>query len=319
MGSEGYLINQFTASRTNQRTDDWGGNHESRIRFPLEIIKAVRAATSPDFIIMYRISVLDIVEGGSPTEEVIALGRAAKTAGADILNTGIGWHEAPVPTIAQAVPRGSWSWAAARLMGEVSVPVVCTNRINMPAVAEQIISDGAADMVSMARPFLADEAFVSKSEDGRVDEINTCIACNQACLDHYFTGHVSTCLVNPRACRETEIPRTRADSGKCIAVVGAGVAGLSCACTTAERGHTVTLFEEAGEIGGQFLVARNIPGKEEFDETLRYFRTKLNALNVKLKLRTRASRTELDGFDEVVLATGVKPRLPDIAGIEPPW
>ncbi len=318
MGSEGYLISQFLAPRTNQRTDQWGGSLENRMRFPLAIIKAVRAATDADFIIMYRISVLDIVEGGCPIDEVITLAKAAEAAGADILNTGVGWHEAPVPTIAQAVPRAGFSWAGARLMGHVSVPVVSTNRINTPEIAEGLVASGEADMVSMARPFLADPAFVRKAERGEADSINTCIACNQACLDHYFSGREATCLVNPRACRETEMALTAAATPKKVAVVGAGVAGLSCAEIAAQRGHAVTLFEASDKIGGQFLLARHIPGKEEFNETLRYFQNRLDTLGVELKLGTAADADELSGFDEVVLATGVAPRTPPIEGVDHP-
>ena len=316
MGSEGYLLNEFTAPHTNKRTDHWGGSFENRSRLPVEVIKAVRATTGKDFIIMYRLSVLDIIEDGSPFEEVAALAGLAETAGADILNSGIGWHEARTPTIAQAVPRAGWAWATARLMGEVSIPLIATNRINTPDVAETIIADGQADMVSMARPFLADAAFVAKARTGKQDEINTCIACNQACLDHYFNGKEATCLVNPRACREILFNWPAPAAPKTIAIVGAGVAGLSCAITAAERGHKVTLFEASGQIGGQFLLARNIPGKEEFNETLRYFKTRMGAFGVVLKQSTRASAAILSGFDDVVLATGVAPRVPDIKGID---
>ena len=318
MGSEGYLINEFTAPRTNKRDDRWGGPFENRSRFPIAVIEAVRAATAPDFIVMYRISALDVVEGGSPFEEVVALAKAAETAGADIINSGVGWHEAPVPTITQAVPRGGWIWATARLMGEVSVPLIGTNRINTPDVAEDIVARGRADMVSMARPFLADAEFMAKAEAGRADRINTCIACNQACLDHYFTGQEATCLVNPRAGRETVLTWGAADVPKKVAVVGAGVAGLACASVAAERGHEVTLFEAGDQAGGQFLLARRIPGKEEFNETLRYFRNRIDALGVTLKTRTRAEAGTLAPFDEVVVATGVAARTPSIEGVDHP-
>jgi 2,4-dienoyl-CoA reductase (NADPH2) len=318
MGSEGYLVNEFTAPHTNQREDRWGGSFENRARFPVEMIKAVRAATDPSFIIMYRLSVLDIVEDGSPFEEVAALAKLAEAAGVDILNSGVGWHEARIPTIAQAVPRGGWTWATARLMGEVSVPLIGSNRINTPEVAERIIADGEADMVSMARPFLADPAFMTKAREGRADDINTCIACNQACLDHYFTGEPATCLVNPRAARETELNWGAAKAKKKVAVVGAGVAGLACATVAAERGHAVTLFEAHDAIGGQFALARAVPGKEEFDETLRYYRGRISATGVKLRLGKAANAADLDGFDETVIACGVHPRVPDIQGIDHP-
>ena len=318
MGSEGYLINEFTAPRTNKRDDRWGGPFESRSRFPIAIIEAVRAATAPDFIVMYRISALDVVEDGSPFEEVVALAKAAEAAGADIINSGVGWHEAPVPTITQAVPRGGWIWATARLMGEVNVPLIGTNRINTPDVAEDIVARGRADMVSMARPFLADAEFMAKAEAGRADRINTCIACNQACLDHYFTGQEATCLVNPRAGRETVLTWGAADVPKKVAVAGAGVAGLACATVAAERGHDVTLFEAGDQAGGQFLLARRIPGKEEFNETLRYFRNRIDALGVTLKTGTRADAGTLAPFDEVVVATGVAARTPSIEGVDHP-
>jgi len=318
MGSEGYLINEFTAPRTNRRNDDWGGSFENRARFPVQVIRAVRAATGPQFIIMYRLSVLDIVDDGSPFEEVAKLAKLAEAAGADILNSGIGWHEARIPTIAQAVPRAGWTWATAKLMGKVVIPLIATNRINTPEKAEQVIADRHADMVSMARPFLADADFAAKAKDGRSDEINTCIACNQACLDHYFKGKDATCLVNPRACRETVLTWKPTEIPRRIAVAGAGVAGLSCATTAAQRGHDVTLFEASDQIGGQFLLARHIPGKEEFNETLRYFRNRAEALGISLKLATRAGAAMLSDFDEVVVATGVKPRVPDIDGIGHP-
>jgi len=318
MGSEGYLINEFTAPRTNKRTDRWGGPFENRARLPQEIVKAVRAATAPDFIVMYRISVLDIVEDGSPPEEVITLAKRMEAAGADVLNSGIGWHEASVPTITQAVPRGGYAWASQLLMGEVGIPVIAVNRINMPETAERVVADGQADMVSMARPFLSDAAFVRKAWEGRALDINTCIACNQACLDHYFDGKISSCLVNPRACRETELNWTATDTPERIAVVGAGVAGLATAEVLAERGHRVTMFEAHDHIGGQFAIARHIPGKEEFDETLRYYARRMNQLGVDLRLKRKAEESDLEDFDRVVLASGVVPRIPDIEGSDHP-
>jgi len=276
MGSEGYLINEFTVPRTNRRNDDWGGNAERRMRFPVEVVSRMRQALGPDFCIMYRLSMLDLVEDGASWEETVAQAKAVEAAGATLINTGIGWHEARIPTIAQAVPRGGFTWVTARMMGEVSLPLVTTNRINMPDVAERIIAGKQADMVSMARPFLADSQFIAKTAAGEAERINTCIACNQACLDHYFTGRTSTCMVNPRACNETELNWGPAEPKKSTAVVGAGPAGM--AATAAERGHRVTLYDAADRIGGQFNLARRIPGKEEFDETLRYFRGELPAL-----------------------------------------
>jgi len=318
MGSEGYLINEFTVPRTNHRTDAWGGDAEKRMRFPVEIVTRMRNALGPDFCIMYRLSMLDLVEDGATWEETVAQAKAVEAAGATLINTGIGWHEARIPTIAQAVPRGGFTWVTARMMGEVSLPLVTTNRINMPDVAERIIADRQADIVSMARPFLADSHFIAKTAAGEADRINTCIACNQACLDHYFTGRTSTCLVNPRACNETELTWGPADTTKSIAVVGAGPAGMATAATAAERGHRVTLFDAADRIGGQFNLARRIPGKEEFDETLRYFRGELVRLGVDQRLATRADVETLTagGFDVVVLATGIRPRRPDIPGID---
>jgi 2,4-dienoyl-CoA reductase (NADPH2) len=319
MGSEGYLINEFTAPCTNHRTDQWGGSFENRIRFPLRIIQAVRAATGPDFILMYRLSVLDIVEGGSPLSEVRELAQRVEAAGADVINSGIGWHEARTPTIAQAVPRAGFAWATARVKDALShIPIAAVNRINMPETAEEILSSGQADMVSMARPFLADAAFVEKAKAGKPQQINTCIACNQACLDHYFVGEVSSCLVNPRACHETLLTWTPATAAKTVAVVGAGPAGLSCAEVLAERGHHVTVFEAADQIGGQFRLASAIPGKQEFKETLRYYTTRITELGITLKLSTAATLEDLTAFDEVILATGVLPRIPDIDGITHP-
>lgn len=318
MGSEGYLINEFIAARTNRRDDAWGGGYRDRIRFPVEIVRRVRETVGADFIIIYRLSMLDLVEDGSTFDEVLELARAIEDAGATIINTGIGWHEARIPTIATKVPRAAFGWVTKRLMGQVGIPLVATNRINTPEVAEGLLADGACDMVSMARPFLADPDFVRKAREGRGDEINTCIACNQACLDHVFAQRVTSCLVNPRACHETEIVIRPAEEPKAIAVVGAGPAGLAFARTAAERGHKVTLFDAAERIGGQFNVARTIPGKEEFDETLRYFGTAVARAGVELRLGTRVAAKDLAGFDEVVLATGVAPRRPAIDGIDHP-
>ncbi|HYE53123.1 MAG TPA: NADPH-dependent 2,4-dienoyl-CoA reductase [Azospirillaceae bacterium] len=320
MGSEGYLINEFIAARTNHRDDEWGGTYENRIRFPVEIVRRVRERVGPAFIIIYRLSMLDLVEGGSTLEEVVRLGQAVEAAGATILNTGIGWHEARIPTIATRVPRAAFAWVTQRLKGKVSIPLVATNRINTPEVAEKLLAEGWCDMVSMARPLLADPDFVRKARQGRADEINTCIACNQACLDHTFGGKITSCLVNPRACHETELVIAPAERRKRLAVVGAGPAGLSFAVTAAERGHEVTLYEADAEIGGQFNIAKKVPGKEEFHETLRYFRRRLETTGVTLRLGTRVTADELAGagFDEIVLATGVKPRTPDIPGIDHP-
>jgi len=318
MGSEGYLINQFVAPHTNHRDDDWGGSFDNRIRFPVEIMRRTRQAVGPDFIIIFRLSMLDLVEGGSTWDEVVRLGKAIEAAGATIINTGIGWHEARIPTIATMVPRAAFAWVTRRMKSEVKIPLITTNRINDPAVAETVLARGDADMVSMARPFLADADFVNKAAAGRADEINTCIACNQACLDHIFERRIASCLVNPRACRETEIVLKPAARKKRIAVVGAGPAGLSCATTAAEAGHAVTLFEAAAEIGGQFNLARRIPGKEEFGETLRYFRRRIERTGVDLKLNHRAEPADFSGFDHVVLAAGIVPRTPGIPGIDHP-
>jgi 2,4-dienoyl-CoA reductase (NADPH2) len=316
MGSEGYLINQFIAPRTNHRDDDWGGPFENRIRFPLEIVRRTRAAVGRDFIIIYRLSMLDLVEGGSTWDEVVALAKGVEAAGATLINTGIGWHEARIPTIATMVPRAAFAWVTKRMKSEVRIPLIATNRINDPAVAEDLIAHGDADMVSMARPFLADAEFVNKAAAGRADEINTCIACNQACLDQVFERKIATCLVNPRACHETLIVLKRAARKRRIAVVGAGPAGLACATTAAEAGHEVTLFDAASEIGGQFNLARRIPGKDEFAETLRYFRRRIELTGVALQLDRHVGAADLTGFDHVVLATGIVPRTPAIPGID---
>ncbi|HAQ27576.1 MAG TPA: NADPH-dependent 2,4-dienoyl-CoA reductase, partial [Pseudomonas sp.] len=320
MGSEGYFINQFLVAHTNHRTDRWGGSYENRMRLPVEIVRRVREAVGAEFIIIYRLSMLDLIEGGSTWDEVVVLAKAIEQAGATLINTGIGWHEARIPTIATKVPRAAFTKVTAKLRGEVKIPLVTTNRINTPEVAEQVLAEGDADMVSMARPFLADPDFVNKAAADRSDTINTCIGCNQACLDHTFSGKLTTCLVNPRACYETELNYIPIQSVKKIAVVGAGPAGLSAATVAAERGHQVTLFDSASEIGGQFNVAKRVPGKEEFYETLRYFNSKLQSSGVDLRLNTRVSAAELQagGYDEVILATGIVPRTPDIPGIEHP-
>lgn len=317
MGSEGYLINQFISKRTNHRKDEWGGSYENRIKFPLAIIKRLREAVGRDFIIIFRLSMLDLVEDGSTWDEIITLAKELEKAGVTIINTGIGWHEARIPTIATMVPRGAFSWVTAKIKPHINIPVITTNRINTPDKAEAILAAGEADMVSMARPFLADSFFVQKALTGRSDEINTCIGCNQACLDHTFKLQRATCLVNPRACYETDLFFHKAATPKAIAIVGAGPAGLSCAVYAAERGHQVSLYEAAGEIGGQFNIAKEIPGKEEFHETLRYFRKQLALHNVNLILNKRVTPEELKdgGFDEIVIATGVDPRVPRIPGI----
>ncbi|MEB3752970.1 NADPH-dependent 2,4-dienoyl-CoA reductase [Acinetobacter sp. MD2(2019)] len=320
MGSEGYLINEFIVSRTNHRDDEWGGSYENRIRFPVEIIKRVRQSVGDNFIIIYRISMLDLVDGGSTFDEVVQLAKAIEKAGATILNTGIGWHEARIPTIATQVPRAAFTWVTEKLKGLVNIPLVTSNRINTPEMAEHVLAAGQADMISMARPMLADPEFALKAEQGRSDEINTCIGCNQACLDHIFAMKTASCLVNPRACRETELIFTDAATKKNIAVVGAGPAGLSFAVHAAERGHYVTVFEASGQIGGQFNIAKQIPGKEEFYETLRYFQRKIELLpnHISLRLNHQVSFDELmqQNFDEIVVATGVVPRALDIEGAD---
>ncbi len=318
MGSEGYLINEFLAPRTNRRDDEWGGDAERRRRFAVEIVRRTRAAVGADFIIVFRLSMLDLVTEGSDWNDVVELARELEAAGTTLLNTGIGWHEARVPTIVTSVPRAAFAWVTARMRTEVKLPLIATNRINMPETAESILAAGTADMVSMARPFLADPDWVAKARRGAAHTINTCIACNQACLDHVFVKKRASCLVNPRACHETELVITPASTPLRVAVVGAGPAGLACACTLAERGHRVTLFESGNRIGGQFNLAKLIPGKEEFAETLRYFTHRLQALGVEVRLETTATPTELGDadFDHVVIATGVLPRHPRIEGIE---
>ena len=317
MGSEGYLINQFIAKRTNKRTDNYGGEYENRMRLPIELVKQTREAVGTDFIIIYRLSMLDLVEKGSSWEEVVQLGKEIEKAGATIINTGIGWHESRIPTIATSVPRAAFTWVTKKMKEELSIPLVTSNRINMPETAEKILSEGDADMISMARPFLADPEWVNKAEADKSDEINTCIGCNQACLDHVFEQKVASCLVNPRACHETELNYNPTDNKKKIAVIGAGPAGLAAATITAQRGHNVTLFDAANETGGQFNIAKLIPGKEEFYETLRYFNKQIELHNVTVKLNTRVSVDDLKNsdFDEIVIATGIKPRELKIEGI----
>ncbi|MCS2156317.1 NADPH-dependent 2,4-dienoyl-CoA reductase [Scandinavium sp. H11S7] len=318
MGSEGYLINEFLAARTNQRDDQWGGDWTRRMRFAVEVVRAVRERVGEEFIIIYRLSMLDLVEGGGNFDETVELAQAIEAAGATIINTGIGWHEARIPTIATPVPRGAFTWVTRKLKGKVTIPLITTNRINDPQVADDILSRGDADMVSMARPFLADAELLSKAQSGRADEINTCIGCNQACLDQIFVGKVTSCLVNPRACHETRMPIVATATKKNLAVVGAGPAGLAFAVNAAARGHSVTLFDAAGEIGGQFNVAKQIPGKEEFYETLRYYRRMIALHGVKLELNRFVGAEDLADFDETILATGIEPRLPAIAGVGHP-
>lgn len=318
MGSEGYLINQFLAARTNQRDDEWGGDFMRRMRFAVECVRRVRAAVGREFIIIYRLSMLDLVEEGSDWKEIEQLAVQVEHAGATLINTGIGWHEARIPTIATMVPRAGFSWVTRRLMGKVSIPLITTNRINHPDVAEAVLADGCADMVSMARPFLADPAFVQKAASGRVDEINVCIGCNQACLDQIFEHKLTSCLVNPRACHETELVLTATEKPKRLAVVGAGPAGLAFATTAAQRGHHVTLFDADNQIGGQFNIAKQVPGKEEFHETLRYFKRLLIIHNIQQRLGQRVEAADLSEFDEVILATGIVPRHLDLPGSDMP-
>ncbi|MEM9544919.1 MAG: NADPH-dependent 2,4-dienoyl-CoA reductase [Bacteroidota bacterium] len=320
MGSEGYLINQFIVKRTNHREDEWGGSYENRIKLPVEIVKQTREAVGENFIIIYRLSMLDLVEGGSTWEEVVQLAKEIEKAGATIINTGIGWHEARIPTIGTVVPKGGFAWVTKRLMGDVNIPLITTNRINMPDIAEQVLQDGCADMVSMARPFLADADLVLKAMENRADEINTCIACNQACLDHTFNMMLSSCIVNPRACHETLLNFQSTENKKKIAVVGAGPAGLAASTIAAERGHDVTLYEAAPEIGGQFNMAKVIPGKEEYAHTIRYYNTMIKKHGVDLQLNKKVTAAELidQSFDEIILATGVSPRRVDFEGADHP-
>lgn len=318
MGSEGYLINEFIAERTNKRTDNYGGSYENRMRLPIALVQQTREAVGTDFIIIYRLSMLDLVEKGSSWQEIVALGKEIEKAGATIINTGIGWHESRIPTIATSVPRAAFTWVTKKMKEELSIPLVTSNRINMPETAEKVLAEGHADLISMARPFLADPEWVNKATVNKSDEINTCIACNQACLDHVFARKVASCLVNPRACHETELNYLPTATKKKIAVVGAGPAGLAASTVAAQRGHDVTLFDADKETGGQFNMAKQIPGKEEFYETIRYFNKQLELHKVTVKLNTRVTAEDLKNghFDEVIIATGIVPRKPKIEGIE---
>jgi 2,4-dienoyl-CoA reductase (NADPH2) len=316
MGSEGYLINEFVSAKTNKRTDKWGGSFENRIKFPLEIIRKTRETVGENFIIIFRLSMLDLVEGGNTWEETVLFAKEVEKAGATIINTGIGWHEARIPTIATMVPRGAFSWVTKKMMGEISIPLITTNRINTPDKAEEILAQGHSNMISMARPFLADPEIMNKAKENREDEINTCIGCNQACLDHVFKQKRASCLVNPRACYETELNYTPTLSPKKIAVVGAGPAGLAAATVAAKRGHKVTLFEAQNQIGGQFNIAKMIPGKEEFYETIRYFTKQIELTGVNLKLNTKVSKEDLTDFDEVIVSSGITPRKVNIPGVD---
>ncbi len=314
MGSEGYFINQFLVTHVNKRTDEWGGSYENRMRLPVEVVRRVREAVGTDFILIYRLSMIDLIPNGSTWAEVVQLAKAIEAAGATIFNTGIGWHEARIPTIATSVPRRAFTWVTKKLMGEVSIPIITSNRINTPQVAENVLTDGCADMVSMARPFLADANFVAKAAAGKPDQIAPCIACNQACLDHTFSGKLSSCLVNPQACHETELVLTKSDSTKTVAIVGAGPAGLSTALAAAERGHAVTIFDMADEIGGQLNMAKQVPGKEEFWGLVEYYRTMVAHAGITVRLGVTADVAALADFDEVIIATGVTPRDPQIPG-----
>ncbi len=318
MGSEGYFLNQFLVTHTNKRTDRWGGSYENRMRLPVEVVRRVRAALGPDFIVIYRLSMIDLVPDGSTWQEVVQLAKAIENAGATILNTGIGWHEARIPTIATSVPRRAFTWVTKKLMGQVGIPVITSNRINMPDVAEAVLSDGCADMVSMARPFLADADFVAKAMAGTAAEIAPCIACNQACLDHTFGGKLSSCLVNPRACHETELTVEAAVTKKKIAIIGAGPAGLSAALTAAERGHHVTIFDKTHELGGQLNMAKQVPGKEEFWGLVEYYKTMVAKAGITQRLGTTATPDDLTDFDDIIIATGVAPRDPAIPGQDGP-